>query len=201
MNPAMNQFASEPLLIGLAAHAPGSGKSTVASLLIKKGFTLIPFAKPLKAMAEVFLLHLGTLSPEDIQRVVYQDRSEVIPGINVTARHLLQTLGTEWGRQRICPDVWLQCWANTARFSLECGIPVVVDDVRFPNEADLVTSMGGRLWLIERPGSEEAAQASLAHASEGGLKGHPGISAVIPNDRGLDDLFSLVETLLHMESI
>jgi|LakMenEpi03Aug12_release.lakeMendotaPanAssembly.Ray.scaffolds.fasta_scaffold74192_5 hypothetical protein len=198
----MEPSASEPLLIGLTSHAPGSGKSTIAGHLAGKGFALVPFARPLKEMAEVFLTHLGTLSPEDIKRVVYRDRNEVIPGIGVTGRHLLQTLGTEWGREQICADVWLQCWVNTARSLLRQGTPVVVDDVRFPNEVDLVTSIGGRVWLVDRPGAEEAAQDSLAHASEGGLKGCPGITAVVLNNgTSLSDLFWTVDSLLSMEKI
>jgi hypothetical protein len=193
---------SQPLLIGLASHAPGSGKSTVAGHLAAKGFALVPFARPLKEMAEVFLRHLGTLSPEDIKRVVYRDRNEIIPGINVTGRHLLQTLGTEWGRERICANVWLQCWNNTARALLRSGTPVVVDDVRFPNEADLVTAAGGRLWLVDRPGAKEAAGTSLGHASEGRLQGYQGFSAVVLNDgNSLKDLFTTVDSLLAMEKI
>jgi hypothetical protein len=198
----MKPSASKALLIGLASHAPGSGKSTIAGHLAAKGFALVPFARPLKEMAEVFLRHLGTLSPEGIKRVVYQDRNEVIPGIHVTGRHLLQTLGTEWGREQICADVWLQCWANTARALLDKGTPVVVDDIRFPNEANLVTAIGGRLWLVERPGAEAAAEASLGHSSEGGLRNHPGFSAVVFNDgTSLNDLFNAVDSLLTMEKI
>ena len=192
----------EPLLIALVSHAPGSGKSTIAGHLATKGFVTVPFALPIKEMAEAFLLNLGTLAPKDIQRVIYRDRDEVIPGINVTGRHLLQTLGTEWGRNQICPDVWLQCWANAARSLLRQGTPVVVDDLRFPNEADLVTSIGGRIWLVDRPGAEEGAQSSLAHASEGGLKGYSGFSAVVLNNgTNLNDLFHAVDSLLALEEI
>lgn len=188
-------------LIALTSHAPGSGKSTVASRLATKGFSIVPFARPIKEMAELFLRYLGTLSAEDVRRVVYRDRNEIIPGINITGRHLLQTLGTEWGRQQVCPDVWLQCWANTARALLRKGIPVVVDDLRFPNEADLVTSLGGRIWLVKRPGAEQAAQDSLGHVSEGGLKDYQGFSAVVHNDRGLDELAETVDALLAAEAV
>jgi hypothetical protein len=190
----------EPRLIALAAHAPGSGKSTVAGHLATKGFVLVPFARPLKEMAEVFLRHLGCLSPDDIKRVLYQDKSALIPGVNVSGRHLLQTLGTEWGRQHISPDVWLQCWGNTARSLLRRGTSVVVDDVRFPDEADLITAIGGELWLVERPSAQQAAGDCLAHASEGGLKDYPGISAVILNNgSNLNDLFAAVDNLLAIQ--
>lgn len=172
-------------LIGLAAHAPGSGKSTAAAELGRHGFRCISFAAPLKRMAESFLYSLGNLSAEEIKRVVYYDRQAVIPGINVTSRHLLQTLGTEWGRRQICPDVWLQCWSNTTRQLLESGISVVVDDVRFINEADLVIELGGQMWLIDRPSACADAGAALQHASEGELSRYGAFSEVIDNSGDL----------------
>lgn len=173
-------------LIGLAAHAPGSGKSTAATELGRHGFRCISFAAPLKRMAESFLYSLGNLGAEEIKRVVYHDRQTVIPGINVTSRHLLQTLGTEWGRRQICPDVWLQCWSNTARWLLESGVSVVVDDVRFINEADLVIELGGQMWLIDRPSACAAAGDALRHASEGELSSYGAFSEVIDNSGDLD---------------
>jgi hypothetical protein len=185
-----------PKLIGIAAQAPASGKSTVAMHLVQQGYVCSPFARPLKYMAEVFLRHLGTLSEEDIIRVVYRERDSLIPGINVTARHLLQTLGTEWGRKQICPDVWLQCWTSTTKSLLGDGTGVVVDDVRFPNEADLVRSLGGQMWLINRECANAAAGASLDHASEGGLSGYPNFSLTLENNGSLEELVDSINAAL-----
>ncbi len=167
-----------PELIGLYSPAPQSGKTTVATALERQGFTRVSLADPLKAMLAEFLQGLG-YREDEAQRLVHIDKSATVPQLGVTVRHLLQTLGTEWGRTCIAPDVWLKCWAATAtRYPF-----VVVDDVRFANEAQLVKDMGGQLWLIERPGLADAS----GHASEGGLADWA-FDRVIVNDGTVEEL-------------
>jgi hypothetical protein len=150
-------------LIGLYSPAPQSGKTTVANALVaSQGYCRVAFADPLKAMACQFLECLG-YREDQAQRLVHVDKAAIIPELDVTARHLLQTLGTEWGRSCVAPDVWLKCWQAAARRHPR----VVVDDVRFVNEAELIREMGGQLWCIVRPGTAD----TTGHASEGGLAG------------------------------
>lgn len=187
--------SSAPRLIGLASHAAQSGKSTVARTLIaSEGFSSVPLAAPLKRMVTEFLWELGTMSEGQIAYAVYVDRSTVVPGLGVTTRHLLQTLGTEWGRQCVCPDVWLRCWSAAAEDLLAAGRSVVVDDVRFPDEADFIRERGGELWLIDR-----GLEADTNHASEGGLRGYPHFSCHI-NNKGvsLEELQEAVLTALSL---
>ena len=74
----------------------------------------------------------------------------------------MQTLGTEWGRQLVWSDLWLRAWERRVTDELVGGRYVVVDDVRFGNEANLVRSLGGELWRINRPGIERGSD----HVSE-----------------------------------
>lgn len=174
-------------LIGLYSPAAQSGKTAVANVLATEGFARVPFAAPLKRMACEFLENLGY--PEgEAARVVFVDKHEVIPQLGVTVRHLLQTLGTEWGRTCIDPDVWIHCWAAQARKHQL----VVADDVRFPNEAQAIIKRGGQLWKIVRPGLEH----DRSHASEGGLDDYDDFTHVIHNDGSLSDLRSKVLALL-----
>jgi hypothetical protein len=167
-----------PELIGLYSPAPQSGKTTVANALAAQGYARVPFAVPLKAMVAQFLQGLG-YREDEAQRLVYIDKASTIPQLGITVRHLLQTLGTEWGRTCVAPDVWLKCWAaSVTRYPF-----VVADDVRFPNEAQLIKDMGGQLWLIERPGLADA----TGHASEGGLTGWE-FDRVIVNDGTVEGL-------------
>lgn len=62
----------------------------------------------------------------------------------------MQTLGTEWGRECIAPDVWTRL--TLAGASLREGRSVVIDDVRFPNEVVAIRALGGIVVRIERPG-------------------------------------------------
>jgi len=136
------------MLIGLTGLA-GAGKSEVARVLMGGfGFRRIKFADPLKSMLRTMLRDIGH-TDEDVERYVEGDLKEaVVDGIGVTARHLMQTLGTEWGRKAVGDDLWVRLWAAKAElFPL-----VIADDVRFENEVDAIRARGGKIWHIKRPG-------------------------------------------------
>jgi hypothetical protein len=118
------------MIIGLTGLA-GSGKSVVADVLVNEfGFTRVKFADPLKNMIRRMLADMGHIE-FDIERMIEGDLKEVpIPELGVTPRHLMITLGTEWGRDLVHADIWVRLWAARA----ECLPNVVADDVRFDNE-------------------------------------------------------------------
>ena len=173
-------------LIGLYSPAPQSGKTTVAHVLQEYGYGRVPFAAPLKRMACEFLENLG-YSAGEAARLVFNDKHEMIGELGVTVRHLLQTLGTEWARNCIHPEVWIRCWEAQASRYERC----VVDDLRFVNEYQAVRRRGGQVWLVTRPGVER----STDHASEGALDDAE-FDAVIQNDGSLGDLREKVLALL-----
>ena len=113
-----------------------SGKSTAAAHLVERyGYTRVRMAEPLKAM----LLALG-LGRADVDG----DRKEVSHPLlgGKTPRQVMQTLGTDWGRRMVDPDLWTRPWTFRTRAVLGAGGRVVVDDVRFDNEAALVREEG-----------------------------------------------------------
>lgn len=174
------------MIIGLYSPAPQCGKTTVANVLQEYGFGRVPFAAPLKRMACEFLENLGYREGE-AARMVFHDKHELVGEVGVTVRHLLQTLGTEWGRDCIHPDVWIRCWeAQSSRYER-----VVVDDVRFENEAAAIKRKGGVLWQVVR----QSAVHDGGHRSEGALDSAE-FDAVIQNDGSLGDLRSKVLALL-----
>ncbi|XUM19730.1 deoxynucleotide monophosphate kinase [Bradyrhizobium oligotrophicum S58] len=133
----------------------GAGKSTAAAHLVKlRGFERVRFAGPLKAM----MAALGCTAAE-----IDGDRKETPCDLlgGKTPRWAMQTLGTEWGRQLIGPDLWIRAW-RAAVDRLPAGTPVVVDDCRFPNEAEAIRSAGGVVVRLERPGAGTAS----THESE-----------------------------------
>lgn len=177
-------------LIGLYSPAPACGKTTVAGYLSGHGFRIVPFAESLKRMAFVFLTELG-LTDSMIEHHLFHAKEARIDafGLNITARHICQTLGTEWGRSCIHPDVWLHCWQRKAQQNMDRGIDVVVDDVRFPNEAELIRRLGGEVWCIERP----AVLRTTSHASEGSLDNFV-FDRRIVNDGSPLELYAQVKT-------
>jgi len=151
---------SLPRLIGLYSPAPGSGKTTVANLLIEHEH--VSFAASLKRAVFNMLRELGLPG----SHYVFTDKEAIIPELGVSARHMMQTLGTEWGRACIHPDFWVMIARAKAERIMADGRSVVVDDVRFPNEAAMIRDLGGELWRIDRPGVTYSGD----HSSEGGLE-------------------------------
>lgn len=168
------------MIIGLYSPAPQSGKSTVAQqLALQHDYAIRPFAQPLRNMLTPLLATLG-LTEQQINHHLHQDKTAKISGLDCDARHLMRTLGTEWGRQRVCDDLWVKAWTASV---LGCA-RVVADDVRFPNEAQAVKLMGGQVWKIWRPGLQDTS----GHPSEGALDTWDGFDRLIVND---GDLFQL----------
>ncbi|ARO29934.1 deoxynucleoside monophosphate kinase protein [Rhizobium sp. NXC14] len=182
-------------LIALYSDAAGSGKSEVAKVLIQHGFANEKFAGPLKNMARGLL---GSMGFEDttVERMIEGDLKEaVIPGFKtVTPRQIMQTLGTDWGREAIDQDLWTKVAAAKIEGLRDKGIDVVVDDLRFPNEYDLITSLGGTLVKVVRPDPSREA----GGAYEGRLKDHL-FHHVIHNTGTLRDLYT--KTLVVAQSI
>lgn len=166
-------------IIGLYSPAPQSGKSTVASELEQRGYVIVPFAETLKLMLIPMLESLG-YDRHGANYLVYQAKQVVVGDAGVSVRHMLQTLGTEWGRACIHPEIWVRCWKGRAQqYSA-----VVADDVRFPNEAAMIKLLGGEIWRIDRPSVPH----EHGHASEGSLDDFDGFSRRIVNDGTIDDL-------------
>jgi len=160
------------MIIGLTGLA-GSGKSEVAQVLRELGnFRRVPFAGPLKDMlAAVGFTHAQLWGDE---------KATPIPDLGgVTPRHVMQTLGTEWGRGCVHPDIGITLWRRRAE---GFGGNIVVDDVRFPNEVEAVKALGGVVWRVERPGVE-----AMGHESEVHIP-HLAVDGVIRNKAGLYEL-------------
>ena len=166
-----------PRLIGLYSPAPGCGKTTAANLFIEH--QRVSFAAPLKRAVWSMLNDLGLGG----FRYAYEDKEAIIPEIGVSARHMMQTLGTEWGRACIHPDFWVMIARAETQRIMNDGGSVVIDDVRFPNEATMIRDLGGELWRIDRPGVIYSGD----HSSEGGLEDITP-DRVIINDGTIDQL-------------
>jgi hypothetical protein len=146
---------SRPALIGLTGKAR-SGKDTVGNFILGAvgGYTYA-FADPIRAMLRGFGI--------DMSDPYWQANKEtVIPSLGVSPRHLMQTLGTEWGRKLVNPDVWL---ILAKQKLLKNGPGMIVTDVRFENEAKWIRDAGGLLIHIERPDSQPV----QTHESEMGI--------------------------------
>lgn len=202
--------------IGLSGYA-SSGKTT-AALYIEKvyGFERRHIAEPLRAMLAV-LLKANGLTDQLITRYLTGDLKEnVIPELGVTSRYAQITIGTEWGRDLISPDIWAKTWARGIGPG---SAPVMNDSVRFPNEEAVIQQdMGGFTILIDRPGTKPVkfnGGAWLSKANRwlyerlgymGGVHGSERIDLlqpdyVIENDGDISDLYIAIDDIMELEGI
>lgn len=168
-------------LIGICGPAR-SGKDTTANFIVaaNHGFYRYSFAEPLYRMAYACF---GT----DFRAEEWQGAAKetAIPAIGKSPRQILQTLGTEWGRELINQDLW----TILARRKLMINGPgMVISDVRFENEAKFIRDLGGVVVHIRR---DDAIKVN-PHASEAGVQIDNG-DFVILNNGTLEELQSKVE--------
>jgi len=151
------------MIIGITGPA-GSGKSSAASMLcIYHGFSRLSFAAPMKSMMATLFMYAGVEWATDGLYSQEGKAKQLDPPFNCTTRHMLQTLGTEWGRKCIGDNIWTDL--GIVRANNTPG-NVVFDDVRFNNEAQAIRNAGGVIWHIHRPDLQPIAG---DHESERGV--------------------------------
>ena len=177
--------ATLPRLVALCGAA-GSGKSAAADYLVEHyGYWRIKFAGPLKDM-----LYAIGLTHDEIEGHSKEAKSSTLCGR--TPRYVMQTLGTEWGRNIVGPDLWVNIWRQKVE-RLAAENPqarIVVDDMRFGNELDAVKQLGGTRIMLHRANSGRRAS---DHVSESSLP-VDNDTRVIIND---GDLAQLHHSVLH----
>lgn len=194
---------SEPRVFGLYSPVMGSGKSEVAKVLVNEyGAKLVKFAGPLKDMTRVLLLHMG-VHPTLVDQCLEGKLKEApVPGWGhgigghnappeITPRRIMQTLGTEW-RDLIARDLWSKIAVENIKEQLVKGHHVVVDDMRFYHEMQVISELGGVTIRIDRP---TAKLGLTTHSSEGALDGYEFGHSIL-NNSTLTDLRQAVVTIM-----
>jgi hypothetical protein len=204
------------ILVGVSGRS-GHGKDAIASHLVARhGFQRLGWADALKDEVRTRLRETvkritildevtGALNgiPDELRwhashdhdaswwdmrlhYAIYENRSPIV-------RSLLQEFGTDVRRVDQA-DYWLDAWQRLAveRFGPLDTRRLVIPDTRFPNEAQRVRDLGGRLLRVTRPGYESVA--ARGHESESALDGWTDWDGDLTNDGSLADLTAKVDT-------
>lgn len=135
----------------------GSGKDTVANYLISKyNFKRESLAKSLKdATANIFGWDREMLEGSTSQSRTWRETRDewwsdklrdTFPE-GVSPRYVLQLLGTEVFRNNFHNDIWVLSLEK--RLSINTD-NIVITDCRFPNEIQMIKSLGGKTIWIRR---------------------------------------------------
>ena len=164
-----------------------SGKDTFAERLVTEhGFTRFAFADALKAAAYdlnpiIPFVSAPTHVNPPLRLAPYVDavgweKAKEHPEV----RRLLQDFGVSV-RDHIHPDAWVDA---VARLAWDVSGPVVVTDVRFPNEVAWVEEQGHTVRVI-RPGHD----AKDSHISENAVNG-TAVNFTVYNEGTIADLWA-----------
>jgi hypothetical protein len=178
---------SARVIIGISGRK-GHGKDTAAQAL--QGFENVKFAGPIKAMARAFFAYVG-MSEDFIERIVdgpIADKEMPLDCLGgKSSRQFQQYLGTEFGRDLI----WQDLWVNAAKMRAEQFPRVVITDLRFPNECEAIKSWGGATVRIKNPRVEYTPG---EHPSEDLVDGLS-VAFEITNDGSIEDLHGKVRSV------
>lgn len=151
-------------VVGLCGKA-GSGKDTAAAALMNRlGFHRAGFSDPLYS-------GLSAVTGMSIESLMDRRQKEApLPIFKKSPRQMLQTLGTDWGRDMIRDTIWVEVCMSKCTRLFESGVPgVVIPDVRFENEALAIRKRGGLVINITRGDAPCIEKPSSMHKSEDGI--------------------------------
>lgn len=209
-----------PILLGLGG-LKASGKDAVADILAISSPHIVKMG-----MSDVLADALYTLNPlipgvsfpeRDTMR--YADHVDVVgytqAKTHPEVRRLLQSLGTEVGRDLLSPTLWVDALRLRIEHAMAKGSSVVLTGIRYPNELWLVRALNGVSVYVTRPSLTESKQESTpdltfrqypsvlpadldSHTSETSV-GPDDFDARLANDGTLADLRT--KTLLLLETV
>ena len=159
-------------LIGFAGRQ-GSGKDTCSDILVERhGYIKFAFADAVKLSCK----NLFDLSDNQLwgtAKDIIDDRYGQSP------RQLMQKLGTDFVRHMVRESFWIDKFAE---WYADTDRDVVVSDVRFQDEVDMIRKLGGRVFMVLRLSNQKLD----SHCSE--QSELLNVDGLINNNGSLDDL-------------
>jgi hypothetical protein len=173
-----------------------SGKDTVAAHLGRtQRYVPFAFASPLKTAAEKLnpIISAGNLTEvrllDALDEFGWEGAKDAYPEV----RRILQHMGQ--GVRDLDPDFWVAQLMRQVWGSQRYGARIVVTDVRYPNEADVLKLNGFVMVRVERPSLTFRDQNS-GHVSEVSLAEYPH-DRIVFNSGTPEDLYRAVDALVR----
>jgi hypothetical protein len=182
------------MIIGFAGRMR-SGKTELAKICEKYGFEKLYFALPLKQLcADILDISIDGLNKaknegtdislylgDDICTILSEETDIPLSDVRETCygktlhnvREMLQFIGTDLIRK------YNKDWhVNRIREMIDPNKDYVLDDVRFPNEKELIEELGGDCWFVTRTAFDNVSN----HESETSITWHHCWNRIIIND-------------------
>jgi len=139
------------MIIGICGLI-GSGKGTVADVLVDQGFTKVSFADKLKdGVSTIFGWDRAMLEGDTNESRQWREQRDDFwsaeTEMEVTPRLVLQLFGTDCLRNGFHDGVWVSL---LKKHMLDNPGNYVIPDVRFRNEQNMIRELGGEIWRVQR---------------------------------------------------
>jgi len=202
------------MIIGICG-AIGSGKDTVAQYICdSRGFVRVSMAAALKdAVAIIFgwdrdMLEGITQDHRVRREEVDSFWAERLGRSDFSPRKALQILGTELFRNNFHSETWV----IAAERKIMQSKNVVISDIRFPNEIEMIRRRNGQIWHVRRgedPIWWQCAKDHIHNGTDSMYVKYPNVhnsewawantdfDIVIENNDTLAALYNKVELILH----
>jgi hypothetical protein len=167
-----------------------SGKDSVAKYLMQKSDDIknIKFATPVKdALKFMFDITDCELEDETLKELI-------IPRLGFSPRQAMRQLGTEFGRA-LSPDIWINEVAKKVAEYEQAEKLCVITDLRYPNEAKYVRSVGGIIIHI-RP--LDVYSGKREHSSDIPLKIYTDDFFLCNRKDGLENFHNNIDNLIKV---
>jgi hypothetical protein len=154
-------------IIGIVGFI-GSGKGTVGLHLTQQyNFKAVSFASSLKdAVSHIFNWPRDLLEGDTSESRIWRELpdpwwSEKF-GKVITPRWVFQNIGTDVFRNHFHTDIWVWSLENKIKNS---QAPVVITDVRFDNEIQMIKQLNGKILWVKRGEDPEWLQFAIKNVS------------------------------------
>jgi hypothetical protein len=178
-------------IIGITGRKQ-NGKDTIGNYLIENyGYERYAFADPLKEICKI-------LFGFNDDQLWGNKKEEMDFFWKTTPRKLFQFIGTELFREQldqVLPDITDDIWVKVLEKKLIDSDPlkkIVITDIRFQNECDLIKKLGGTLIRVTR----NTLEVNDLHSSEKDID-YFNVDYEIINNTNKMDLYEKIDVILR----